>query len=239
MKKIFLSLIFLGSVVSLLYSVTIESYGVDGSSGNTNVVIKNRHPIIFWKSDIAISQYIIAISSFSSGLQNGTTVWSVIGSTSSANTIDDITRIECDYDSFKENQEYFFSITVLTFNSTTTVFGSFKTSPTALTLDSNTTNKLFFEVDNNNPFCPKNGETTSFRYKILDKDLNVKIYIFTLSGKYVLELENRSALKDVLYTTVWDGKDSDGNFLPEGMYIATIVAGDYNPISRFVGIVKK
>lgn len=236
MKKFFIIpilLILMGMFCSL-FAVTIVRYGVDGSSGNTNVIIKeSRKPIIFWEYNGITTEYIISVSSFSSGLLTGTTIWSVLGSTTTTNTINNITRIECNYSDFVEKEEYFFSITL---NSTTTVFGSFKTSPSALTLSDT---KIDFGVDENNPFCPKEGQTTRVRYIIRDKDLNVKIYIFTISGKFVLKLADHPALKDVVYTQEWDGKDEEGNILPEGMYIVTIVAGDYMPISRYVGIVNK
>ncbi|MFQ3675015.1 MAG: hypothetical protein SNJ64_00535 [Endomicrobiia bacterium] len=235
MKKFFVIpiLLILTLMTCSLFAVTIVSYGVDGSSGNTNVVVKSRNPIIFWEYNGVVSEYIVSVSSFSRGLLSGTTVWSVIGSTTTTNTINNITRIECNYSNFLEKEEYFFSITL---NSTTTVFGSFKTSPSAIKFSSP---KIDFDIDENNPFCPKQNETTSFRYIVRDKDLNVKIYIFTISGKFVLKLADHPALKDVVYTQKWDGKDEQGNVLSEGMYVATIVAGDYIPISKFVGIIDR
>jgi len=235
MKKFFVIPTFfvLIEIFCPLLAVEIVSYGVDGSSGNINVVIKNRNPIIFWEYRGTTTNYEIAVSSFSNGLISGTTIWSVSGTTNTTNTINSFTRIECDYPNFIEKEEYFFSITL---NSSTTVFGSFKTSPSAVTL---TSPKIDFAVDENNPFCPNTQETTSFRYVVKDKDLNIKIYILTISGKFVIKLADHSVLKDVVYTKKWDGKDEQGNVLPEGMYIATIVAGDYTPISKFVGIINK
>ena len=112
MKKFFVIPILLISTLmfSSLFAVTIVSYGVDGSSGNTNVVIKDRNPIIFWEYSGVTTEYIISVSSLSGGLLSGTTIWNVSGSTKTTNTINNITRIECDSSILIEKEEYFFSL---------------------------------------------------------------------------------------------------------------------------------
>jgi len=94
-------------------------------------------------------------------------------------------------------------------------------------------------VDYNNPFSPSNGEITKIRYIVKDKDFPVKIFIFTISGKFVKKLVDSIAEKDVVYTIDWDGKDENGNIVPQGIYIVTMVVSDNPPITKLVGVVEK
>ncbi len=240
MKKILIKIVFLLCILSLyqIYAITIESFGVDGSSENINVVVIDRNPLIHWKYTGTVTKYEVVMSTFMSGLSSGTTIWFVEGTTTTINTLNFITRIECNYSNFNNNDTYYLKLKL--YSSSTTFVEEkfqFKTSPTAI--KQLTTNKLEFYIDQNNPFCPKQNETTTLRYIVKDKDLNVKLYVFTISGKYIRKLVDHSALKDVLYSQVWDGKDDSGNILPEGMYIAIVVAGDYVPVSKFIGIIDK
>lgn len=245
MKKVFR---FLACVLMIyfcsggkLFSLSIESFGIDGKIENDNVVIRNRKPIIHLEYTGTIEKYEIVLSTFAGGLFNGTTVWFVIGSTSTENTLNNIVRVECDYFSSASviEHEYYLGITVYessyTYQQKTT---KFSVSPTVANSFSST-DKAVLIIDQNNPFSPTRNETTKFRYFVTKVDRNVKIYLFTLSGKFISKVIDHTAIKDVVYTFVWDGKDSEGNILPEGMYVVSLVATDVSPITKFVGIVNK
>ena len=71
-----------------------------------------------------------------------------------------------------------------------------------------------------NPF----SDTTFFCYRIKGRAQDVEIKIFTLSGKLIKTIKNASPSSDYNYTTVWDGKDEDGDRVANGVYIYKIVA---------------
>ncbi len=220
---------------SQVFPIEIISYGVDGSSNNVNVVIKNRKPIVFFEygeQDI-VSYFEIKLST-QQELAASTTIWYVLSTTTSINTINYITRIEIETQ-LMEKTTYYLSISVYDVNGgSKTVQDKFYTTKSAFVLENN----LSLEIDYNNPFCPKNGENTKIRYMVKEKDLPVKVYLFSLSGKYIMTLKEGIAQKDVVYTIDWDGKDKDGKILPQGVYIVVIKPLDETPpVSKFVGII--
>ncbi len=70
-----------------------------------------------------------------------------------------------------------------------------------------------------NPFSAQ----TNFTYK-LTEEAEVEIKIYTLSGKLIRTLKSASGLTDYNYSTVWDGKDQDGDQVASGVYIYKAVA---------------
>ncbi len=221
---------------SQVFSIEIISYGVDGSSNNINVVLKNRKPIIFFecrKQDF-VSYFEIKLST-QQELTPSTTIWYVL-STTSINTINYITRIEIE-PQLMEKTTYYLSISVYDVNGgSKTVRDKFYTTQSAFVFK----DEISLEIDYNNPFCPKNGEITKIRYSVKEKDLPVEIYLFSLSGEYIMTLKEGVAQKDVVYTIDWDGKDKDGKILPQGVYIVVIKPLDGSgTVSKFVGIIDK
>jgi hypothetical protein len=222
-------------ITSPLSSIELLSYGVDGSSNNVNVVIKNRNPIVFFKyreSDV-VSYFEIKLSTQSQLLPD-TTIWYVLSTTSTQNTINYTTRVEIGAQLVEETT-YYLSIFVYDINGESkTVQDRFYTTKSAVVLKNN----VSLEIDYNNPFCPKNGEITKIRYMVKDKDVPVRIYLFSLSGEYIMTLNESVAQKDFIYTIDWDGKDKNGKILPQGMYIIVVKPlDDTPPVAKFVGII--
>jgi len=222
-------------IIPPLSSIELLSYGVDGSSNNVNVVIKNRAPIVFFKyreSDV-VSYFEIKLSTQSQLLPD-TTIWYVLSTTSTQNTINYTTRVEIGTQLVEETT-YYLSIFVYDINGgSKTVQDWFYTTKSAVVLKTN----VSLEIDYNNPFCPKNGEITKIRYMVKDKDVPVRIYLFSLSGEYIMTLNESIAQKDVIYTIDWDGKDKNGKILPQGMYIIVVKPlDDTPPVAKFVGII--
>jgi hypothetical protein len=222
-------------IVPPLSSIELLSYGVDGSSNNVNVVIKNRNPIVFFKyreSDV-VSYFEIKLSTQSQLLPN-TTIWYVLSTTSTQNTINYTTRVEIGTQLVEETT-YYLSIFVYNINGESkTVQDWFYTTKSAVVLKNN----VSLEIDYNNPFCPKIGEITKIRYMVKNKDVPVRIYLFSLSGEYIMTLNESVAQKDFIYTIDWDGKDKNGKILPQGMYIIVIKPlDDTPPVAKFVGII--
>ncbi|MCS7152133.1 MAG: hypothetical protein NZ928_07145 [Endomicrobia bacterium] len=224
----------------VLIANIIKSYGVDGSSNNVNVVIKSRNPVVFFEYDnrYIIASFEIKISTFENGLSLGNTVWHIVDSTSVENTLNFTTRVNIDNRILVENTTYFLLLRVYETNgSSQTVTDRFFTTKSALESWSDV--KITLEVDQNNPFCPLQGEKTKIRY-ITDKDIPISIYIFSISGRLVRILNRKqTALKDIVYTIDWDGKDEEGNILPQGMYFVMLHSDGISPVVRLVGIIKE
>lgn len=237
MKKILFSFVLFFS--SFSFSDIIKSYGVDGSSNNVNVVINDHSPIVFFECDdrYIISSFEIKISSTQQGLTSGNTVWYISDSTTTENTLNYITRVKIDNQKLKEGVTYYILITVYETNgSSETVNDTFYVSRSAIT---EFKTNITLEIDQNNPFCPSNGESTKIRYKV-DKDIIVSIYIFSISGKYICTLKDKQvAFKDMIYTIDWDGKDNNGNVLPQGVYLVVLYSEGSNPVSKLVAIIDK
>ena len=70
-----------------------------------------------------------------------------------------------------------------------------------------------------NPFSSQ----TNFTYK-LTEEAEVEIKIYTLSGNLIRSIKNASGLADYNYSTIWDGKDQDGDQVASGVYIYKAVA---------------
>lgn len=223
----------------ILQSIEIISYGVDGKNYNTSVVIKDRNPIIFFEYNKGsiIKNFEIKLSTISSGLLSGSTIWYINQTTTSLNTINNITRIEIPSEQvgLKVKTTYYLMITVYDISSSSSIItDTFYTTLSALKLES-----VFLDIDYKNPFSPKIGEKTQIRYKIKGDDLQIKICVFSISGKYLRTLADHLALKDMLYTVEWDGKDEKGEILPSGVYIVSLMIPSEQPITRLVGIVEK
>ncbi len=239
MKKIFPILGSLFITVYTFCAVEIISYGVDGSSANAEVVLKNRNPIFHWEFYNEITKFEIKVATTHTGLSNGNTIWHVIDTTNTINTLSLPKGYRTKYEyrgaNLVEHTTYYWNITFYNSTSSITKEGYFYTVPTAVSL----VGTISLEVDYNNPFCPYNNEITKFRFKVSDKDSQAKLYIFTFSGEYVCTLYNGLAMKNVEYTEVWDGKDINGNILPEGLYVVVLIVDDNPPVTKLVGIIKR
>lgn len=99
--------------------------------------------------------------------------------------------------------------------------------------------ELSLEIDYNNPFCPKNNEVTKIKYVVKNTNLRVKVFISSISGKFVKLLVENVALKDTVYIVNWDGKDQNGEILPSGLYIITLLTEDNRSVSKLVAIIDK
>ncbi|MFZ0391968.1 MAG: choice-of-anchor D domain-containing protein, partial [Calditrichia bacterium] len=80
-----------------------------------------------------------------------------------------------------------------------------------------------------NPFNP----STRIQYDIPQNNLPVRLQIFNILGQQVSELvnENQSAGS---YTVSWNGRNTQGQAVPSGMYIARIEAGSYSQSIKLI-----
>jgi len=72
-----------------------------------------------------------------------------------------------------------------------------------------------------NPFNP----TTLVQYSI-SRDAHVRLVIFNIHGQLVRTLVDAWQGRNA-YRLVWDGKDNDGRLVASGIYISSLVAGDF------------
>ena len=204
-------------------SVNIISYGVDGSSTNPEVVISNRNPLFHWEFEGDVSSFTIIVSTDPIYTKSNEEMWYYSASTSSLNTINRITRIEYNGKQLSPNTTYYWKVTVYDkFLSSSSVQDYFYTVISVLPLPSE---KVFLEIDYNNPFSPANGEKTKIRYCVKDRDRYVYLRIFTVSGKLIKILSQHTAIKDAYYTVEWDGKSENGEILPRGVYFVNLECG--------------
>ncbi len=79
---------------------------------------------------------------------------------------------------------------------------------------------LVLEQNFPNPFNP----STTIRYS-LTKSSTVRLTIYNVLGVKVRNLEDSERQRGD-YSVVWDGKDDSGEFVPSGIYVYRLVAGD-------------
>ncbi|MFN3550598.1 MAG: hypothetical protein ACK4WJ_02140 [Endomicrobiia bacterium] len=224
--------------VTTLYALEITSYGVDGSSNNLNVMIKNRNPVLFfeYRKNNVVTHYEIKLATSTQGLTSANTIWYLLGSTTTENTINYIVREEIPASLLSEQTTYFLLVLVYDIlGYTETINDKFFTTKSAVSLAQN----ISLEIDYNNPFCPKNGEITKIRYVIKEKDFPVKVYIFTISGKPVRKLVDSVAIKDMVYTVDWDGRNDNGEIVSKGLYVVSLIVEDNPSVTRFIAVVDK
>jgi hypothetical protein len=82
-----------------------------------------------------------------------------------------------------------------------------------------------------NPFSPRLGEL-KIKFSTGGKDENVTIRIFDFGFNYVRTvLQNAPRNRDLESPPeFWDGKDDNGNYVPNGVYFYRIEVGDNDPI---------
>lgn len=71
-----------------------------------------------------------------------------------------------------------------------------------------------------NPF----SQETNFYYRLSSSAERVEIQIFTLAGRLIKHIPNASKEVGINFSTIWDGRDQDGDRVANGVYIYKVVA---------------
>ncbi|HEX7401559.1 MAG TPA: type IX secretion system sortase PorU, partial [candidate division Zixibacteria bacterium] len=71
-----------------------------------------------------------------------------------------------------------------------------------------------------NPF----SQETNFYYQLSSDAEKVEVKIFTLAGRLIRQIPFASAQAGINYSTVWDGRDQEGDAVANGVYIYKITA---------------
>jgi hypothetical protein len=71
-----------------------------------------------------------------------------------------------------------------------------------------------------NPF----SRETNFYYRLSSSAERVEIQIFTLAGRLIKHIPNASKEAGINFSTIWDGKDQDGDKVANGVYIYKVMA---------------
>jgi len=79
-----------------------------------------------------------------------------------------------------------------------------------------------------NPFNP----TTLVQYSI-SRDSHVRLAILNIHGQLVRTLVDAWQGRNA-YRVVWDGKDNDGRLVPNGIYMSSLVTGDFKQTRKVV-----
>ncbi len=94
-----------------------------------------------------------------------------------------------------------------------------------------------------NPFNLQNQSQVVIPYNIMNQGLGGRIFIYTVSGKKIREIDLGSLLVPGRYETpaegaaTWDGKDSNGEFVDAGIYLVLLRTG-YTSSTRKIAVVR-
>jgi len=212
---------------------------VDGKSNPSNVVVSNRNPIFSWEFTGGDTSFTIKVSS-SANLS--TPLWAYTGNIDSQNTPNlvknlpydifpdasapeyNLTRIKYNLDNtgsaLVSGITYYFEVTLVESAIVKTKTAQFSTISAAVEAIGS---GLSVVIDQNNPFNPQIGQTTTIRYSSNDNDRMVKLRIYSASGDLVMDWPEKTILKDTLQAQVWDGKNYDGEIVARGIYIVSLI----------------
>ena len=214
---------------------------VDGIYNSTQTIVTAHQPVFSWEYSGTVSSFTVTVSSDNVFSPSGE-LWSYTCSTTAANTINYITRVSYDADgtalqALAAGATYYWQVVIYGDDgSSAAASGRFSTIDAAVTLDGD---KFDLAVDWNNPFNPAKGQYTVFRYAAKDRDRNLQIRIFSLSGEFIREWPEQAAMQGAWYTVNWDGKNADGVIVARGIYFVNLIdLGDKKGITRRVAVVK-
>ena len=228
------------SAISSLFAATIVSGTacVDGVVNSTQVVITSRQPMFSWEYTGSVSSFTIVVCT-DPGLSS--VAWSCASSTDSINTINNITRVQYGQytaaaSALSANKVYYWQVTIYDNGaSASSGIGYFATTASAATPSSS---KYDLVIDWNNPFNPSKNQVTKFRFSAQDRDRKLKLRIFTLSGEFVAEWPEQTALQGAVYTQEWNGKNSNNETVARGIYLVNLMdVGDKTGVTRKVAVI--
>ena len=240
MKKhlIILLLIVLSAVPSLFAATIVPGTAcVDGVLKSTQTVITSHQPVFSWEFTGNISSFTVIVSADS---LFASSVWNCTGSTDSINTINYITRVQYGQYSaatsqLSANNLYYWQVTIYDNGVSALDGGQFTTTASAVNPSGE---KYDLVIDWNNPFNPSKNQVTKFRFGAKDRDRELKLRIFTLSGVLVAEWPEQTAIKDAIYTETWDGKNSNNETVARGIYLVNLTdVGDKDGVTRKVAVI--
>ena len=242
MKKRILIAVLAGliAVPSLIAATIVGGTArVDGVVNSTQAVITSHQPLFSWEFTGSVSSFTIIVSTDPTLAPQ---VWNYIGSTDTINTINYITRIKYNADGtataqLSANSVYYWQVTIYDSNSGSGASdgGSFTTTTSAGNLSGE---KYDLAIDWNNPFNPSKNQITKFRFTAKDRDRDLKLRIYTISGELVADWPEQTAIKDAVYTEIWDGKNSNGNMVARGIYLVNLMdVGDNTGVTRKVAVI--
>lgn len=217
---------------------------VDGVYNSTQAVVTDRTPMFSWEYSCVTTSFTIVVSSDPSTFNASGELWNYVGTTTTANTMNFITRIPYNADgsgsSLSAGNVYYWKVTIYEYDlgvvTSESASGQFTAVASAVFIDRI---KFDLAVDWNNPFNPAKGENTVFRYGSKDRDRRAKLRIFSVSGDLVQEWPEQTLLKDVWYTQSWDGKNALGETVARGIYLVNLIdVGDFLGITRRVVVIK-
>jgi hypothetical protein len=240
-KQIVIAIFSLTLAVPSLFAVTTIVSGttrVDGVINSTQAVITSHLPLFSWEFTGIVSSFTLTVSASPS---SASTLWSYSASTSTVNTLNNITRVPYNIDGnaavLNADTLYYWQVTVYDESGTPVPapITSFTTTTSATTL---TGSKFDLEIDWNNPFNPSLNEITKFRFTSKDVDRKLQLRVFTLSGVLVREWPQQVAIQNAYYTQEWDGKNSNGEMVARGIYLVNLLnVGDNASVTRKVAVI--
>jgi len=86
--------------------------------------------------------------------------------------------------------------------------------------------KIVFESINSYIIDPSVAEFIELEYKLTDYASDLIATVVNTNEQVVRTLEDQESKESGVYSIIWDGKDSQGQILPEGEYMISIAAND-------------
>ena len=214
---------------------------VDGVYNSTQVVIAGHQPMFSWEFTGSVSSFTIVVSSDPYTFYSSGEIWNYVGSTTTTNTINSITRIPYDYNDtgglpLVAGQTYYWKVKIYDNGTTASDVGQFTTVSSTARLNAA---KYDVCVDWNNPFNPNKGQITKFRFTAKDKDRKMRLRVYSASGELVQEWPEQTVLQDSWYTAEWDGKNINGVTVARGIYFVNLCDVDEGKgVTRRVVVIK-
>lgn len=240
MKSMLFVFLIVGSLVATATAADFQPGTtplVDGVAASTQVVVANHQPLFSWQFSGSISSFTITVSTDAAFADVGE-LWDFIGTTSTANTLNYITRVAYAGTALDIGTKYYWQVALYD-GVSSAVSPALEFSTIAGSAELGAGN-LALAVDGNNPFDPSSGQKTRFVFASHGRDRLVQVRVFTLSGALVRAWPELSVLRDAWYTQEWDGTNAEGEPVARGMYLVNLKSsGESRGVMRRVAVIKR
>lgn len=201
------------------------NYNIDNVPPSTPIItstlVQQNQIIIKWDdvSDVDLDHYNIYRSKIGNFTPDDTNRISIV---------DKAYHDYYDKYSVEPNTSYFYRMTAVDTANNESGFSNEASVITLSTLEDNSINEFILYQNEPNPFNPY----TNINYTI-PYDSQVTISIYNILGKEISTIVNGYKSKGN-YSIKWNGKDSSGNLVQDGIYFYTLKAQDFSKTNKMI-----